>query len=145
MPRPPKRPAAPRADAEEPQNRHIVSATWNGPLPPPALLEEFERVVPGGAERIFAQFENEAKHRRGLEEQNARFVIRDRHFGQALAGIYALGAFGLTAFAIDRGADWVASILGGGTIVSGVIAFLRVRSKKKTEGGANSAGGPGAA
>jgi len=46
-----------------------------------------------------------------------------------LAGLYALGAFGITAYAIYMGADWVAAVLGGGTIVSGIVAFLRLKKK----------------
>jgi len=64
-----------------------------------------------------------------LESKQTRFAIRDGHIGQALAGLYALGAFGITAYAIYMGADWVAAVLGGGTIVSGIVAFLRLKKK----------------
>jgi uncharacterized membrane protein len=103
----------------------MISAHWSGPLPPPGELQAFEDIVPGGAERIFKQFEDEAAHRRAMEKANARFVIRDTHIGQILAGLYAVGAFSVTAYAVYAGAYWVAGILGGGTIVGGVVAFLR--------------------
>ena len=93
--------------------------------PASAYLAEFERILPGAAERIFAQFETEGNHRRSMEQENARFTARDATVGQALAAVYAASAFGLTAFAIYMDANWVAAILGGGTIVSGVVAFLR--------------------
>ncbi len=110
---------------EEEARGEIVKAQWSAPLPPPAHLAEFERILPGAAERIFAQFESEASHRRLLEREDARFASRDAAVGQALAGLYALAAFSLTGFAIYMSATWVAAFLGGGTIVSGVIAFLR--------------------
>jgi hypothetical protein len=73
-----------------------------------------------------------------MEKQNVKFIVRDTHIGQMLAGVYALAAFGLTAFAIVEQAYWVAGILGGGTIVSGVIAFLRnSQSKNKSDQGSN--------
>jgi uncharacterized membrane protein len=128
MVRKPRRPTPPAAvgpDDEGSGTRIIHHAHWRGPLPPPAQLEEFERIVPGGAARIFQQFEDEAKHRRVMETTNARFVIRDTHIGQALAGLYAVTAFGVTTFAIVEGAYWVAGVLGGGTIVGGIVAFLR--------------------
>ena len=104
-----------------------TEASWSGPLPPPSALQEFEMIVPGGAERIFAQFEKEADHRRSIEGKQARFIVRDTHVGQILAGLYAICAFAVIAFAIDRGAYWIAGILGGTTIVGGLIAFLRLR------------------
>jgi hypothetical protein len=63
-----------------------------------------------------------------LEEKQMRFAIRDSHIGQALAGLYAVSAFGVTAYAIYMGANWVAVFLGGGTIVGGILAFLRQKS-----------------
>ncbi len=105
MKRPPKRPTVDAGEPASARNSRLISARWSGPLPPPAQLEEFERIVPGGAERVFAQFEAEGDHRRAMEAQNVKFVIRDRHIGQVLAVIYALGAFGLTAFAISHGAN----------------------------------------
>jgi uncharacterized membrane protein len=109
-------------------NHQILSATqtqWKGPLPPPAVLREFDVLVPNGAERIFAQFEKESAHRRDCEEKQLKFLIRDSRIGQGLAGLYALCAFGVTAYAISIGANWVAGVLGGGTIVGGIVAFLR--------------------
>jgi hypothetical protein len=52
-------------------------------------------------------------------------VARDTRIGQILAGGYAALAFGVTAFAVYQRADWVAVVLGGGTIVGGIVAFLR--------------------
>ena len=106
----------------------VSSANWSGPLPPPSYLAEFESILPGAAERVFKQFENEGHHRRALAEADSRFVARDAAIGQVLAGIYAIAAFSLTGFAIYMNATWVAAILGSGTIVSGIVAFLR-RSK----------------
>ena len=103
----------------------IVRAEWSGPLPPPSVLREFDLLVPNGAQRIFDQFEREATHRRELENKQLHFTIRNSLIGQLLAGIYAVCAFGVTGYAIYAHADWLAAILGGGTIVGGIVAFLR--------------------
>ena len=107
------------------QRQQIVSAGWSGPLPPPAALDEFNRIVPGGAERIFAQFEAEGTHRRELERRQSKFVVRDVHIGQALAGLFALSGLAVSAFAIYYDKPWAATIIGGGTIGPIVYAFLR--------------------
>jgi uncharacterized membrane protein len=111
-------------------NQTIVSTSWVGPLPPRAVLREFDELVPNGAERIFSQFEAEAAHRRDCEDKQVRFSIRDAHIGQFLAGLYAVLAFSVAAYAIHRDAYWVASIIGGTTIVGGIIAFLRLRDRE---------------
>lgn len=122
----------PKPAGEPPQgagNNHIVSASWVGPLPPPAVLREFDELVPNGAERIFAQFEAEAEHRRKCEDKQLRFGIRDAHIGQFLAGLYAVLAFGVSAYAISKEAYWAASFISGTTIVGGIVAFLRLKQK----------------
>lgn len=89
------------------------------------MLSEFERIVPGAAERIVAQFEQEAEHRRELERKQTRFVIHDTHIGQAIAGAFALTSLGIAAYAISEGAQWAATVIGGGVVIPIVYAFLR--------------------
>jgi uncharacterized membrane protein len=84
--------------------------------------------VPGTAARIIDQFEEEAKHRRSLENRQTSFIRWETHIGQALAIVFALGAFGLAAFAVYVKQPWVAGIIGSGVITAGVIAFLKGRS-----------------
>jgi uncharacterized membrane protein len=102
-----------------------VQQHWSGPLPDPETLAAFDQVVPGGAARIFDQFEKEADHRRALEKSQTHFVIRDTHIGQALAGAFALAGLSVAAFAIYMGAQWAATIIGGSVLVPIVYAFLK--------------------
>jgi uncharacterized membrane protein len=113
-----------------PTQRMTTVSGWQGPLPPPSALEEFERIVPGAAARIIKQFEDEAAHRRELEDRESRLLVRDTHVGQFLAGLYATMAFAVVAYAVSQGALTVAAAIGGGTALGvGITAFLR-RSKK---------------
>lgn len=53
------------------QQRQVVEIQerhFSGPLPTPALLKEFDDVVPGCAERIIRMAEEQAKHRQLLEK-----------------------------------------------------------------------------
>ena len=43
--------------------------TFSGPLPPPSILEHYDQVVPGAAERIIAMTEQQSKHRQALESK----------------------------------------------------------------------------
>lgn len=90
----------------------IEELVWSGPFPSPRTLQQFDGILPGSAERIFAQFEAEAAHRRRCEAEELRFRERESQIGQFLAGIFAVGAFGVTAFALHPGAYSVAGLVG---------------------------------
>ena len=74
------------------------------------------------------EFQQEAAHRRALEQIQAAQTGRETLMGQVLALLFAAGALGATAFAIHEHQPWAASVLGGGVIVSGIVAFVKGRS-----------------
>ena len=43
--------------------------SFSGPLPPPEVLEKFERVSPGAAKIIVDMAKNQSEHRQGLENR----------------------------------------------------------------------------
>lgn len=71
-----------------PVTREVVP----GPLPPPALLAEYDKAVEGLADRIVAMAESEGKHRRAVENR----LIR-------LSELGLLTGFVLSLFAIGGG------------------------------------------
>ena len=103
---------------------------WAGPLPPPQVLAGFNEIVPGAAERILAEFEQEAAHRRQLENRQASIISRDLIIGQLAALLFAIGALAVAAYSASIGAQWIGSIVGGGTIAAVVLAFLKSRSSE---------------
>jgi uncharacterized membrane protein len=62
-----------------------------GPLPPPALLEEYDQVVPGLAERIVVMAEGEGDHRRRIESRLIRLSEAGLLSGFLLAAASILG------------------------------------------------------
>jgi uncharacterized membrane protein len=68
----PQKVSAKAATSAPSQRQFQIEATFaqhfRGPLPPPELLEHYEKVLPGGAERIFRMAENEQEHRHALEK-----------------------------------------------------------------------------
>ncbi len=80
-----------------------VQYTYSGPLPHPEVLEQYNRIIPGGAERIFAQFESQAAHRQKIESS----VIRSNAFVQIFGAVSALllGALALGGglFLVEQG------------------------------------------
>jgi uncharacterized membrane protein len=41
--------------------------TFEGPVPHPDIIEKYERILPGAAERIFKSWESQTAHRQALE------------------------------------------------------------------------------
>ena len=58
--------------------------SYSGPLPPPGVLQEFERVLPGAAERIFVMAEKQLEHRMSMEK-----TVVEGGTKRANLGIYA--------------------------------------------------------
>jgi len=118
--------------------------SWQGPLPPPEQLAEYNAVHPGFAERIIRMAEQEGEHLRAremleteaylqqceMEVFKAKEDVRLQHKGQTFAFIFAIGAGVATYMLAMAGHDWVAGILGGTSLVSIVAAFLRNKTQK---------------
>jgi len=59
------------------------SRFFSGPLPPPEVLEEFNRIVPGSARRIFDLVETQSRHRIDLERR-----VIDSDISRSRAGLW---------------------------------------------------------
>lgn len=98
-----------------------VSVSYSGPLPHPSIMEHYNNIIPGGAERIFAVFESQTRHRQSIE----RWVIWGNVFCQifgaiaaAALGVIALGG-GLYLVYLGRSITGFAAFFGGlGGLVS---------------------------
>lgn len=56
---------------------------FSGPIPPPAILERYEKLIPGAAERILSMAEKQSNHRQAMEKR----IIYSETF-QAKAGMF---------------------------------------------------------
>jgi uncharacterized membrane protein len=108
--------------------------TYSGPLPHPEILEQYDRIVPGGAERIFAQFEMQAAHRQRIEST----VIRSNNFVQIFGSIsgFLLGvlAIGGGLYLVDRGKSlegFAAFFSGLGSLVGVFIYGKKMQAEER--------------
>jgi uncharacterized membrane protein len=111
-----------------------TSAIFSGPLPPPASLEAYERILPGAAERILKMAEDEAVHRRARTDDAGRIDAADRRAyrqevlrGQLFGFGIGLAAIAAAVYAGTHGAVGVGIVIGGGCLVGLVTAFLATR------------------
>lgn len=96
-------------------------------VPPPNIMAEYAAYYPDAAQTFFRWSEDEALHRRKLDEAMIISQIRDSRLGLWLGFIVAVCGLTVAGLAAWWGQQWVAVILGGGTIVSLATAFIRGR------------------
>ncbi|MDD7812641.1 DUF2335 domain-containing protein [Mycobacterium sp. CSUR Q5927] len=53
--------------ADEPHEMMVTTERWNGPLPPPAALREYEDICPGAADRVLRMAERQIDIREARE------------------------------------------------------------------------------
>jgi uncharacterized membrane protein len=78
----------------------IEGVSYRGPLPPPQILQGYEELLPGAAERIFAMAEENQKHRHKLESEVIPRKSRNETRGQFFGFILAIVTIGIGAFLI---------------------------------------------
>ncbi|MCX6790963.1 MAG: DUF2335 domain-containing protein [Candidatus Gribaldobacteria bacterium] len=58
-----------------------IEMSFSGPLPPPEILKKYDEVLPGSVERIIKMAEQQAEHRRSLEQQVIKSDIKNSKLG----------------------------------------------------------------
>lgn len=96
--------------------------TWEGPVPPPAVIEAYERLVPGSAQIMWSNFDDQSQHRRELEKAVVLGSEKRADKGQFIAAfllIVAIAAGVVVAVTANAaaGAAIVIGALGSGTAV----------------------------
>jgi uncharacterized membrane protein len=108
-----------------PEDRRVeLSASFSGPLPPPAVLEGYEKAVPGLAREIADQWKAETSHRHatidGLRETDRDAMLafyKGERRGQYLATALFVGIIGVAILGILRESQaiGISAIVAGGT------------------------------
>jgi uncharacterized membrane protein len=102
----------------------IQHVSFSGPVPPPGILEGYERLVPGSAQKFIDAAMEQAKHRRELESKVIDSDIRNSKLGLYFGLI--IGISGLVSAVITSvyGSEVISAVLGAGTLVALVGAFI---------------------
>ncbi|MBI5885617.1 MAG: DUF2335 domain-containing protein [Deltaproteobacteria bacterium] len=124
--------ASPRSENPSKTVAHHIEQRFSGPLPPPKILEQYERVLLGSAERILKMAEKEQGHRHSIQKQEVDGVFGLQRWGQLFGFLIAMVAFIVGGILVYLGHDWVGGILMGGTVVSLVTVFV-IGTRRKPE------------
>lgn len=81
----------------------LAQRHFSGPLPPPAVLQGYEDVLPGAAERIVQMAEQEQRQRHAFDNSLTASVTRQQERGQQFAFLLGGGALALAAFMVYSG------------------------------------------
>lgn len=126
-------------DTRRPQTpaRRISASisAFQGPLPPPEVLEQYSRIVPNGADRIVAMAEGQMQHRQALESAVVNGNIAAQHRGQLMGFILGLAAIlgGIGLIAFDKDTQGLSTIITAFVALAGVFVFGRVEQRRERE------------
>lgn len=84
-----------------PTEINLTATTFSGPLPPPQMLADYDKISPGLANRMMAQVELQSEHRREIEKTVVQGNVRSSKRGTVAGVIVALGAMALAAYALQ--------------------------------------------
>jgi len=115
-----------------------VSEQFQGPLPHPSVLERYEGLLPGAADRIFVRFEEESKHRHEMDRQVTEAALhrsaatsREIRLGQWLGFILSMTLVIAGAVVAVLIHDARALFLSAGGLAMIVSAFVVHRKQKQ--------------
>lgn len=131
------------AKMQREQSRNVaveVRQEFNGPIPPPEILAQYDNIMPGLGQKIIDQFLSETAHRHDVESRTveinksiAESSMLERKHGQR----YGFATFILMLLAIVylamNGHDNVAMVLGGTTMAAVIGLFLVRRQETKAK------------
>ena len=110
-----------------------ITRSFSGPLPPPELLQGYNEVVKGGAERIFSQFEKQSDHRIKLEAEVIPEQLNQSKRGQFFGFVLVVLCLICAMIALMNGYEVFAIVIASTTIVglAGVFVVGKVIQSKK--------------
>lgn len=108
------------------------SSTYQGPLPPPWVLAEYDKILPGCAERMIARFEKQSDHRMHLEKFTIEGDGRRSNWGMVCGTIVALAFLASGVLLVMNGHD-----VAGGAIatvdIAAILAAYLVGTHNRTQ------------
>jgi uncharacterized membrane protein len=110
-----------------------LSATFRSPLPPPELMSEWERILPGSADRILSLTEGQSTHRQSLETITIRSDGRKSVAGIVCGTFLGTLVIALAAYMTYLGSPSVGATMVGAVLVAVVTAFAKAESGRREE------------
>lgn len=111
----------------------IAASFYSGPIPPPELLESYDRLVPGTAAQILARVEKQSDHRMQLEKLAVKSDVNRANRGLIAAFVLSLAFLVAGARLVHEGHDTAGAAIVGIDIAGLAGAFIYGTSQRKKE------------
>ncbi|MEO5366478.1 MAG: DUF2335 domain-containing protein [Magnetococcus sp. WYHC-3] len=108
----------------------VQQRIFSGPLPPPAILKQYDELFPGAADQIFQMALDDAEHVHKMEEIQVNSIVHGHKAGQGIAFILSVMALGVVAYLGYLGLESAAATVGGATLVGLAGVFVLGRKKE---------------
>ncbi|MDO8795616.1 MAG: DUF2335 domain-containing protein [Vicinamibacterales bacterium] len=110
-------------------------SAFQGPLPPPEMLERYNAIVPNGADRIVAMAEGQLRHRQQLESMVVNGNVTSQKRGQLFAFVLGLVAIvgGIVLIGLDKDTQGLAAIITAFVALAGVFVYGRWEQERERE------------
>lgn len=106
-------------------------SAFQGPLPPPAMLAQYDDICPGFADRIVSLTERQQGHRIDIESRSVTASIWNERLGQIFAFIICMFTLVSSVWLISEDHAWSGSLLAGGTMTG--LAYIFITGRKQNE------------
>jgi uncharacterized membrane protein len=134
-------PNQPQRNFNEQDLKRIVVQTmraqiFQGPLPPPNVLSEYDKISPGFAERIMKMAEEQGSHRRECEKAALHGDLKNAFRGSWFAFILGVLAIvsGTVLYLFGKDLPGFSTFIAGlGTIILAFIVGARQRRKERVQ------------
>ena len=114
-----------------------VVSEFSGPLPPPSIIQGYENVIPGAAERILAMAEKQSAHRQFMERTMIQSDSRDSLLGiiaALLLGAGCLVTSCVIAISVPQNAGAICSAMFGIAGIGSIVGpFLKINKKDSSK------------
>ncbi|HEY4524486.1 MAG TPA: DUF2335 domain-containing protein [Candidatus Paceibacterota bacterium] len=114
--------------------RQSSTQLFSGPLPSPEVLQKFDEIIPGAAERIIKMAEEQSAHRKELEKKVIESDIARSKWGQILGFVIAILGLIVSAIVAIYSNAIAGGVIGIGTLASLVGVFMygsKTRSQER--------------
>lgn len=110
-----------------------LTAEFSGPIPHPSLLEGYNQVVPGAAERILKMAEDHSAHQIDMERRAISAARWETHVGQVAAILVTFFAFVAAGYLGYLGHAGAAGTIASTTVVGLATVFITGKRSNKGE------------
>ncbi len=117
--------------------REIVAKGFSGPIPPPDILQGYEVICTGAADRIILMAEKQEKHRHEMEKRGQKGLFISEYLGAIFAFLVCVLAIGGAVFCIIKGHSITGTIIGSFPLASVVYYFVLGRGSYSSKSSRN--------